>query len=303
MQLKKLKHRQVPKKQKIRFNFEAIGTSWVIDIFESSKPKNRIILKKIREEINEFDLIFSRFRTDSLVSKMAGQTGNYRIPKKYLPILELYLNLYRKTRGALTPLIGNVLEDAGYDASYSLKPKTIRPILNWEESLEFNLPNIKIKKPVTLDFGAGGKGFLVDIIGKLLEDSEFFSYCIDAGGDILFKTEDEKPIKVGLENPNNTSQVIGAVEIINQSICGSAGNRRKWLEFHHIFNPQTLKPVDDILSVWVIAKSALLADTLSTCLFLTDPALLKEFHFEYLILFPDYSIKTSDNFSAQIYYN
>jgi thiamine biosynthesis lipoprotein len=116
-----------------------------------------------------------------------------------------------------------------------------------------------------LDFGAGGKGYLIDIIGKIIEDYGITSFSIDGSGDILYKTASHKALRVGLENPQQTDEVLGVLPLFNQSVCGSAGNRRRWGKLHHIMNPVTLKPVENVLAVWVTAQQALLADSLSTC--------------------------------------
>jgi thiamine biosynthesis lipoprotein len=91
-------------------------------------------------------------------------------------------------------------------------------------------------------------------------------------------------------------------ELEKGSICGSAGNRRKWGKFHHIMHPETKKSVENILAVWVIAENGLLADGLATALFFVEPERLeKDFNFYYCILKNDYSIRVSPNFPGEFY--
>lgn len=283
------------------FDFEAIGTKWVIDLYDN--PLDRLDLEnKITKEISAFSKIFSRFDPDSEISKAAKHVTEIKITESYLEIITLYKKLYRITGGKFTPLIGNLLEDAGYDKEYSLKSKKLRIILKWEDVIALNKNTLEIKRPSILDFGAGGKGFLVDLVSKILEDNNIKSYCIDAGGDILYKIKNGEPLKVGLENPDNFNEVIGVCEIKNQSLCGSAGNRRKWGNFHHIMDPEKLDSVKEIKAVWVIAENGLLADSLSTALFLTIPeSLLNEFKFEYLIVESSGLFKKSENFPGEVF--
>jgi thiamine biosynthesis lipoprotein len=111
-----------------------------------------------------------------------------------------------------------------------------------------------------------------------------------------------KPLRVGLENPNNFKEVIGVVEIVNQSIAASSGSRRRWANFHHIINPHTLNSPSDILSTWVIARDGLIADAIATCLFLVSREKLeKYFEFESLVLYSDYSISKSEKFNAELF--
>lgn len=284
--------------------FDAIGTGWVIDIY-GKKPEDYPRLKsEINEEIKKFSDIFSRFDENSKIYKASTNNKKVFIEKKYRPLLNLYKKFYEITAGKLTPLIGSVLEDAGYDSVYSLVPKKIRPVKKWEDVLIFEKGILGFKENVILDFGAAGKGFLIDLLGSLLEKNGINSYCIDGSGDILYKSKlHVDAIKVGLEHPQNPEQVIGVAEIKNESICASAGNRRKWKGYNHIFDPDTLKSVENILAVWVISKTAVLADVLATCLFLVKPEKLREFKFEYLILKSDLTAQRSADFPAEIFYN
>lgn len=285
----------------VKFEFEAIGTHWVIDITkELSSEEEAFLLEKIMSRISEFDLAYSRFRQDSLVMKMSRESGEFTLPEDADKMISLYKKMYDATEGSVTPLIGQTLVEAGYDEKYSLKQRELTKVLRWENVIEWNEPKLKMKQPAILDFGAGGKGYLVDIVSEILEDNNISSYCVDAGGDMRHRGE--KALRVGLEHPEDTTKVIGVSLVQNKSICGSAGNRRAWGDFHHIISPETLSSPRHIIAVWVIAENTLVADLLTTGLFFKDPEkLLNDFDFEYLILRPDYSVEKSANFSAELF--
>lgn len=283
-------------------DFEAIGTRWQIEVFDSVLPERwKFIEQKVKKRIEQFDQTYSRFRRDSWIWRLSEQVGEYTLPADAEPLFSLYKRLYHITRGAFTPLIGQLLVDAGYDANYSLQPGTPLMPPTWDEVLGYQPPLLKMKRPALLDIGAAGKGYIVDIVGGVLESEGISSYCIDAGGDILSHGND-RPLRIGLEDPNNLDQVIGVVHLVNQSICGSAGNRRTWGAYHHIIDPRTLQSPRHIAATWVVADTALVADALATCLFFTEVEELLLYHkFEYLILYPDYSIKKSNDFPAEIF--
>ena len=285
-----------------QFNFEAIGTAWQIDIYEGiSDAEEASVLSKIKNRIELFDQAYSRFRSDSLVAKMSKETGTFTLPADADKMFSLYRDLYVRTGGLFTPLVGDLLSDAGYDAQYSLRQKKelqIPPA--WDDVMEYGDSRIRIKKPVMLDFGAGGKGYLIDLVGQVLEENTIHEYCIDAGGDILQKSK--TPIRVGLENPENVNQVVGVCTLANASICGSAGNRRAWGDFTHIINPKTLSSYGDIIAVWVVADTALVADALATCLFFVPASTLASaYEFEYVLIRKDHSIEKSANFKGQLF--
>lgn len=293
----------------IQFVFDAIGTGWVIDIYTpyerwNEKINLEALLEQIKKRIDEFDKNYSRFRGDSLVKKMASNTGVYVLPDDAKLLFDLYYKLYQITEGALTPLIGNVMEQAGYDANYSLVPKVLEKPDSWSEILNYQFPTLTLKKPMLLDVGALGKGYLIDIVSDILRSNNIRHFCVDAGGDMFFENKElEKSFVVGLEDPRDTSLAIGTINLKNNALCGSAGNKRAWGNFHHIINPHTLTSPTNILATWVVAKNTLLADGLASALFFTDPEKLQPyFDFEYVILLSDGSVKTNKSFSGELFY-
>jgi len=287
-----------------QLKFEAIGTSWTVDVHKQlSENEFQELTSAIRECVERFDLLYSRFRNDSLISSLTKKKGMYPIPEDGISMLQLYGKLYAISGGKFTPLVASLLSQAGYDSTYSLTPKYIDRPKKWEEVFIVSESGITLTEPVLLDFGALGKGELIDQLGYLL-GQRYSTYCIDGGGDILYRTDSSNVLKVGLEHPDNLQQVIGVAEVINKSICASSGNRRKWGKFHHIMDPHTLKPITSVLSTWVVAETAILADALATCLFFVTPEkLAQHFEFDYLLLYPDFTVKKSNAFPGELYYN
>ena len=286
------------------FTFEAIGTHWQIDINANiSSQEQKELLQKITNRIEIFDQTYSRFRKDSLVTKVVAQPGTHLFPADAPPLFTIYQNLYKATGGAFTPLIGKTISEAGYDSNYSFKQQPLSAPLPLQ-SITFKGRKITTTRPLLIDVGAAGKGYLIDLIGELLAKEKFHDFCIDAGGDILQSDTSNNQIRVGLEHPEHADQVIGVVNIANKSICGSAGNRRKWGDFHHIINANTLASPTDIIATWVVTDTALVADAIATCLFFTPAEeLLPYYQFEYLSMYADHTVKKSSHFPGKLFYN
>lgn len=318
-----------------QFNFQAIGTTWRIDIFNDlnvagQANKEAALLAQIKERIDIFDKAYSRFRADSLVTEMSKKAGTYELPDDADPMMSLYHDLYKKTDGLVTPLIGDLISDAGYDAKYSLQSKNdLKASPAWDKAIEYKPPKngrtpiLIIKERVLLDFGAAGKGYLIDLVGEVLEANGILHYGINAGGDILYgnkiSNENKMPanqkadksektdkngesIQVGLEDPEDVKKIIGVCNLKDGSICGSAGNRRKWGKFTHIINPKTLESPSEIIAVWVTAKTALLADALATCLFFVKAEKLTgDYDFGYILIKKDRSFEKSADFPGELF--
>ncbi len=286
-------------KPSLSFSFEAIGTHWSIELIDRQElPEG--LAEAVRNRIAIFDKDYSRFRDDSLVAEMSRTPGNYLLPEDAEPMFDLYRQLYILTDGAVTPLIGQTLVDAGYDAQYSLKPKALQTPPSWDEALDYTYPNLRMKQAALLDVGAVGKGYLIDIVADVVESFGITSFVVDAGGDMVIRGSNG--IRVGLEHPDHTDQAIGVVTLHSQALCGSAGNRRTWAQYHHIIDPAKLSSPKHLKAVWVTAEIAMLADGLTTALFFAEPSVLrKHFMFEYAIIKSDGSLEHSQAFPGEFF--
>jgi len=279
------------------YRFESLGTQWAI---ETDTEISLSLKATIQDRIEAFDKVYSRFRNDSLITKISQQAGQYPFPEDALRLFDFYRSLYDLTDGKVTPLIGDMLTRAGYDAEYSLQPKPQQSALTWDGAMSWDGTTVTTTQPVTLDVGAAGKGCAVDVIATIL-DEHFDEYVIDASGDIRHKGTSENTI--GLEHPLDAGKVIGAVDVQNRSLCASASNRRAWGEgMHHIFDPDEMAPTKDIIATWVIADEAMIADGLATALFFVNAKKLnKQYDFEYVRMYANGSVEYSKYFAEKLY--
>lgn len=261
--------------------FEAIGTRWQVDSAEPIAPE---LATAMHERIARFDAAWSRFRDDSLVSRIAGEPGSWRLPADAPPLLDLYRRLYDATDGAMSPLVGRSLETLGYDRAYSLRPSgPARPAPAWEDSIAWDGETLTTVRPVVLDVGAAGKGYLVDLVGELLVAGGVRDLVVDASGDI--RRWDAAPgYRVALEHPADPTKAIGVIELGDRAICASAVNRRAWGNgLHHVLDATTGLPTSHVIATWAIAPTALVADGCATALFFTDAErLVEEFGIQFV---------------------
>lgn len=279
------------------WEFDAIGTRWCIT---AVKPITDDTKQAVIERIMAFDWSYSRFRDDGLIATIRARPGTYVLPADAEPLLSWYWQLYDVTDGGLTPLVGRTLEQLGYDAAYSLQPGDVDNIPTWEQAMDYLSPVLTVHLPdVVLDFGAAGKGYLVDIVAELLGEHEHQAFVINAGGDIRVMGQ---TLRVELEDPYDSTRSLGYVELQSgQAICASATNRRRWAGVHHVIDPHTRQPTDAITASWVIAESCMQADGIATALWFTAPELLAEqFRYEYLLIRGD-TMQSSAKFGARLY--
>lgn len=279
-------------------NFEALGTSWEV---ASKRDIADETIKRITRALALFELTYSRFIGDSTVSVAAHTPGTYTFPTSAEDIFAFYEQLYELTNGKVTPLIGDTLSSAGYDAQYSLKPsEMIQAAAPYEQVVRRDGHDITLTKAALLDVGAVGKGYAVDMVMEMLVKDGHDAFVVDASGDM--RVVGDMTESIGLENPNNPEEVIGAITLENRALCASASNRRVWGEWHHIIDPDTALPTRDVIATWVIADTTMIADGLATALFFVSPqTLATKYTYEYMRMHADGSVEFSDYFAGSIY--
>jgi thiamine biosynthesis lipoprotein len=278
--------------------FEGIGTGWAV---ETAEPLHPDVAARVVARVEEFDRTYSRFRADSLVTSFAATGGTASFPPDAGALFDLYDALYERSDGAVTPLVGRSLETLGYDARYALRRRGDAVVAPDWRAVARTGSTLLADEPALLDVGAAGKGYLVDLVGEVLEAHGVVEYVIDASGDIL--TRGPSALRVGLEHPFDPSLAIGVVEVSDASVCASGSNRRVWGEgLHHILDGRTGEPTRDVVATWAIADSALVADGLATALFFTDPGHLAEvFDFRFVRLFASGQAERSADLPGELF--
>ncbi|WP_421791780.1 FAD:protein FMN transferase [Gardnerella sp. DNF01157] len=232
----------------------ALGTGIIIS---SSKPIPQGVEQRIHAFVEEYERTLSRFREDSLVSRMAcaEHGGDFEFPSWAGSLFAIYDEFYDATRGAFDACIGADLLALGYDNSVQFVPESTvsasensgsvsgswskyrraLPVKWADISRDDSGTTLHTNQPVQLDFGAAGKGYFVDLVTNILKDElgdDSLSDCdflVNAGGDMraCFSDEDYQ-IKVALENPFDTTQAVGVASIASGALCASSAARKRW---------------------------------------------------------------------------
>jgi FAD:protein FMN transferase len=286
------------------FAFEAIGTRWRID---TDEPLNGGVRERVLGRVREFDATYSRFRPDSLVSRIAAAPtgGRFAFPDDSIALFDLYDRLFTATGGAVDPLVGHDLELLGYDPAYSLTPTPERVRAEeraaWDTDVVRDDTTIVTHRPVVIDVGAAGKGYLVDLVAAILREAGATGFVIDGSGDL--RHAGAHAIRVGLEHPHDPRLVIGVANLQDGALCASAVTRRAWGDgLHHLLDARTGVPAREVIATWVVAEDAALADGLATALFITDPdRLAQTFRFAYVRMLTDGRAVVSPNFDGELF--
>jgi len=132
------------------------------------------------------------------------------------------------------------------------------------------------RKGMRMHLGGIGKGYAVDHAVQLLRTRGFHNFIIQAGGDMYVAgTKRGQPWRLGIADPRNPTQSFGTLDLSDGTFSTSGDYERTFIKngvrYHHIIDPGTGMPARGCRSVTIVTNSPLLADGLSTGVFLLGP--------------------------------
>lgn len=270
-------------------NHPALGSYFWIEVFEDLPNE---IIQEIREYIEKeifiFESLYSRFKRDSLVTKLNSERFLDNPPSDLISMINFSQEIANLTNNTFNICLGSHLDNSGYDSMLSFEEKLSEPeIIPMNEAIKIFENQIFLVGNSKVDLGGIGKGFLVDKISKILKNKFHIKYfLINGGGDIFVTSNNENPVEISLQNPVNADEFIGSIFLMNQSICGSSPHKRKWYgsitqkEYTHIIDPSNKNKLN---SSFVSGSSAVLCDSLATVLCIDEDVLENYPHVDYLV--------------------
>lgn len=292
------------KKENQEFSFSGIGTKWSIvldgEIFTEDVREN------ILEYVKTFEKRFSRFLPDSEVNAFRDVgPGEYQISKEFATLLAKADSLRVLTDGVYDPAVAGLLERAGYDAKYSMRPTT--------EAEKFVLPKWSISDdilildgPTAFDLGGIGKGYCIDKVAGILKDFGYKYFIVDGGGDMYGTTKQGGlPWNIAIEYPGKPDMAAGTIDLEDQGLAVSDSFRRRWGKWHHLVNPKLKKSVESVVGAVAVAKNAWDADCMTSALFFSTaqnyPKISEFYNGSYLVFQDDGMANVSPNWKGELY--
>ena len=247
--------------------FEAIGTHWWVESLDGEKPLTDTDLHQLKEAAETFDALYSRFKPDSLIGQLNATGVIDTPPDELIAMLRFCKEMFKVSHGAFNITVGGALHGLGY-GKRNLSAKVDHS--PWEHII-VSEARISIPRNMTIDTGGYGKGWLIDVLADKLRRRGYKHFLINGGGDIYVESDDD--VELGLEHPYDAQKIIGSTRLKQGALAVSGSAKRTWQhegrEYHHLIDPVTALPIrNQVADTYVLAPTALIADTMATILFL-----------------------------------
>lgn len=230
-------------------------------------------------EIERLDNLLSIGKEDSEISKL-NRSGSAALSDDTAVMVTKALELYKSTGGAFDITVLPLMELWGFTTENYYVPtdaeiaSTLQRVgadkLTWDEKTK----TLTLGDNQEIDLGGIAKGFTSSRIMEIFKKDGVTCGMVSLGGNVhlLGTKQDGSEWRVGIQDPDNTDDMLGVLEADDCAVITSGAYERNFekdgVTYHHIIDPATGKPSNSgLTSVTIVSKDGTLADGLSTSLF------------------------------------
>ncbi len=240
-------------------------------------------LQAVKAEARRLERLLSCYCKGSDISRINRLAGirPEKISQETFDVLSCAAQVQPLCQGAFDITIGPLVDVWDYkhakDIPEEASIQRVLPLVNGTDLLLSKSSGTAMlrNKGQAIDLGGVGKGYASDRFMDVFRKCGIRSAFTNIGGNVsaLGMKPDGSPWRVGIRHPRQENALLGAVVVADESVVTSGDYERYFIDpkgkrRHHILNPATGYPAESgLISVTVMAKSAMTADALSTAIF------------------------------------
>ncbi|PTY06181.1 FAD:protein FMN transferase [Opitutaceae bacterium EW11] len=270
-----------------RVAWRALGTECVL-MFATDDPRQAEAFQRAAVQwVTDFEQRYSRFRPDSLVSRINAAAGvaPVEVDAEMDRMLDLCELVFRTSEGLIDPSALPLMRAWDYKAAQPRIPTqaeidAARRLVGWRKVAR-RPGSVFLPEPgMALDFGGWGKEYAVDCVAELAAGHGLDHVLVDFGHDLrgVGAPPGRPAWHIGIEDPDRPGSHRESVALRNAAMASSGDYLRGFTlggrRFGHIIDVRTGRPVmNGCAQSTVIAPSCLHAGILSTASFIAGTEL------------------------------
>lgn len=231
------------------------------------------------KEVQRLDELLSTGNPDSEVSAI-NTKGSGTLSDDTKTILTEAMEIYRETDGLFDVTIYPLMQLWGFPTQEYHVPteSELKEALAKVDASQIVIEGdqVTLGTGQQMDLGGIAKGYTSARIMEIYREYGITSGMVSLGGNVqtLGTRPDGKDWNIGIQNPDGQQGfLLAALPVENKAVITSGGYERYFEEdgntYIHILNPKTGYPADSgLVSVSIISENGMLADALSTSLYL-----------------------------------
>lgn len=276
---------------------KTMGTSWRVSVMNIDKNRVDELRGKIQSQLDADDQLLSTYKNDSALMRfnLSNSTSLWPVSEAMADIVTESLHVGYKTNGAMDITVGPLVNLWGFGPTK--QPDTVPSqdqiddarartglqhlsVLNQygQQYLQKDIPDLFV------DLSTVGEGYAADHLAALMAQEGISRYLVSVGGALVSRglNASDQSWRVAIQKPTDQQNAVQAIVDINGHGISTSGSYRNYYELNgkrlsHVIDPRTGRPIaHNLVSVTVIAPTALEADAWDTGLMVLGPEKAKE---------------------------
>lgn len=256
-------------------NFRAMGSPCELRLYAKDAAQAQRGFDAARAVIERLEARYSRYRDDSLTSRINAAAGGaaIEVDAETAGLLDYAARAHAQSDG-LFDLTSGVLRRAWDFRSGRLPMQAeldaLLPLVGWEH-VEWQRPWLRLPRAgMELDFGGLVKEYAADAAAQACRNAGLAHGLVELGGDISLvgPHPDGAPWRIGVRDPHAPQQALAMIDLHEGAIASSGDYERgmtvNGVRYGHLLHPRSGWPVRALAAVSVAAPQCLVAGTAST---------------------------------------
>lgn len=258
----------------------AFGTTIRVDVLHADQRQAELAIQDALHEAKKIDALLSIHSEGSQVFRL-NRHGQLANPDPHLlVVLEQARQLSELTDGAFDITVQPLWLAFSQAAAANTLPSSAaqrlaRSLVDWTQ-LQFGPDHVRFQKPgMAITLNGIAQGYAVDLALAAVRARGVEHALLDTGEFISRGSNpSNRPWVLGIQDPRQADACTAALQMDGRSVATSGDYETVFTPdfvHHHILDPATADSPVELSSVTVLAPTGLLADGLSTALFVLGP--------------------------------
>lgn len=261
--------------------FAAMGSRCEVRIAAADEETARRLATHAIHEVHRIEDKYSRYRRDSVVSRINACAGRYEIEcdKETAALLAYADTLYTASEGRFDITSGVLRKAWDFRSGALPQPQALQallPLVGWQHVERHKATVFLPRAGMELDFGGFGKEYAADRAAEVLAEQGVEHAYVNLGGDMRFlgPRPDGRPWDIGIQDPRDMGATVASIPV-SRGALATSGDYERFIEidgrrYCHVLDPRSGMPVSHWRSVSVVAPLAITAGSCTTIAMLLE---------------------------------
>jgi thiamine biosynthesis lipoprotein len=273
------------------FRFQAMACDCEVRIAGVGERQAGRLARQAIEEVRRIEAKFSRYRAQSVVSRINTAAGSgewVEVDAETARLLGFADALHAQSGGLFDPTSGILRQAWDFKAKRKPAPgqlEALLPRIGWQKVRRRGRRVALPEAGMELDFGGFGKEYAADRAATLLQEQGVRHGIVNLGGDLraMGPRPDGSSWTIGIQHPREPGEVLARCPLGDGALATSGDYERCFVDadgrrYSHVLDPRSGWPVSAWRSISVVAPACLAAGALTTIAMLKEHDALAFLH-------------------------